>query len=236
MEASRCIRESLNSVAALRAEAAGSPPLASALHDVKKTQARRFTQTYADLLASPTYVGCATFFLQELYSERDYSARDAQFAKVASVIELSFPAPVITLALTLAQLHEVTEQLDMAMARAWLQTSAAAPGQRYATSWATVGQPEQRQWQLETVLGIGSELSRVTRKKGLRLMLKVMRRPAELAGLGALQQFLESGFDHFSTLTHTPGATESFLATIQERESEWLHSMFAPGEAGGRPQ
>jgi hypothetical protein len=48
--------------------------------------------------------------LEELYSERDYSRRDAQFAKVAAAIELAVPLQVIDIAVSLAELHRTTEE------------------------------------------------------------------------------------------------------------------------------
>jgi hypothetical protein len=53
-----------------------------------------------------------------------------------------------------------------------------------------------------------------------------MRPPAELAGLGELQHLLESGFDHFAAMARTPGAAETFLDTIRQRESQWITQLF----------
>jgi hypothetical protein len=83
-----------------------------------------------------------------------------------------------------------------------------------------------RQWQLNTVLEIGQTLGRLTRKRGLRMMLKMMRRPAELAGLGSLQRFLESGFDHFANMARKPEAVAAFLSTIRTRETTWIGQLF----------
>ena len=59
----------------------------------------------------------------------------------------------------------------------------------------------------------------------LRTSLKAMRGPARAAGLGALQTFLESGFEAFGAMR---GAHE-FLATIRERETELARRLFEPG-------
>ena len=57
---------------------------------------------------------------------------------------------------------------------------------------------------------MGNELAQLTRKPGLRTMLRMMRKPAHAAGMGALQQFLESGFDTFGQLARQRGAVEQF--------------------------
>ena len=178
------------------------------------------------MLASRVYSGCATFFLQELYSERDYGDRDAQFAKVAGAIELTFPPQVVDVAVTLAELHKATEELDLKMANNWSNLAHETPATRYMAAWRLVGQRQLREWQLATVLTIGRELTVLTQKRGLRLLLKMMRKPAELAGLGDLQHFLESGFDHFGGLSKNQVAAGHFLQAIQMRENLWIAYLF----------
>ncbi|APW48189.1 hypothetical protein RA876_03930 [Rhodoferax antarcticus] len=216
----------------LRRLTADSPNLASALHAIKSWQSKRFAQTYQDLLESEDYAGCARFFLEELYSERNYSHRDAQFAKVAGAIELTFPENVIAVAVSLAELHATTERLDHAMASCWNHTNNASPSERYLDAWKSVGEPAIRHWQLQTVLHIGQTLAELTQKRGLRLLLKMMRRPAEMAGLGDLQTFLETGFERFGRLTKTDGQATHFLTTIREREMTWLNEQFGATNAG----
>ena len=50
-----------------------------------------------------------------------------------------------------------------------------------------------------------------------------MRQPAHMAGLGALQDFLERGFAAFRGMR---GAAE-FLATVESRELELVNAIFA---------
>jgi len=230
MEAADTIREAVARVAALRQEAAASPDLHAALTAVKAFQAKRFAGTYADLLASQEYAGAARFFLDDLYSDKDYSLRDAQFARIAGALQRLFPRQVVTTAVTLAQLHVLTEELDHQMALAWRASppvdSTADAAQRYAGCWLAVGRAPDRNRQLNMVLGIGEELDRLTRTPGLRMMLRMMRRPATAAGLGALQNFLEAGFDTFAKMADNGSRTRIFLDTIRERESGWIDQLF----------
>lgn len=229
MKASERIRDAIADVSELRQMAAGRPELAHALHEVKTWQSRRFATTYHDLLGSEDYGGCAQFFLEELYSERDYSHRDAQFARVAGAIELTFPAHVVNIALSLAELHATTERLDLSMAKCWEHADQAPTMERYKAAWQAVGEPATRLWQLDTVLLIGQELTELTKKTSLRILLKMMRRPAEMAGLGDLQTFLETGFDRFGRLAKTGDHAGYFLATIGERERRWINDLYAAG-------
>jgi hypothetical protein len=220
------IHDALQAVALLRQQHAADPPMARAGAAVKRFQARRFQATYSDLLHSPRYKTAASFFLQELYSDKDYGERDQQFARIASTIAKIFPQPVVNTAAALAEVHALTEKLDDLMAREWLADQAATPDSddcaRYIRCWRRVGDIAARTRQLEVVLHLGHELNRLTRMFGLRTLLKMMRGPAAAAGLNSLQHFLETGFDAFANMR---GADE-FLRLIRDRETAWIHSLF----------
>jgi len=229
MEASTIIRDAVLHVTQLRQTVAESPGLASAVSAVKQFQARRFAGTYFDLLNSERYRSAALFFLQELYSEKDYSERDTQFARIAGALERLFPEQVVQTAVSLAQLHRLTEELDLAMAQHWLRHDDQAELIRYIKAWRSVGRRDERNTQLSTVLMVGQELDRLTRTRGLRMMLKMMRKPANLAGMGSLQRFLESGFDTFSDMARKGDGARHFLATVREREAALIDGLFDAG-------
>ncbi|MES2415679.1 MAG: hypothetical protein V4614_17940 [Pseudomonadota bacterium] len=220
------IREALQAVAQLRQAHAVDLALASAAADIKRFQARRFRASYADVLQNPRYKTAAMFFLHELYSDKDYADRDQQFARIASTIAKLFPQAVVNTAAALAEVHALTETLDDLMARQWLaslQSHATLDANaRYVHCWRLVADAAERHRQLNVVLLLGKELDRLTRKPGLRTLLRLMRKPAAVAGLGALQDFLESGFDAFAAMR---GADE-FLGVIEQRETAWISSLF----------
>src|SRR5688572_23092298 len=198
MNTAQKIRQAVAEVEQLRQESRARPEIGAGVLAVKRFQARRFAGTYADLLASGPYAKPARFFLEELYSDKDYAERDAQFARIAGAIEKFFPPAVSSTAAALAGLHALTEELDHAMALAWVTHSEieADPG-HYVLAWRTVGRRSERESQLSVVLDIGAQMARLTRTPGLRTLLKMMRGPAVAAGLGSLQRFLENGFDTF---------------------------------------
>ncbi len=231
MDAAQTIRQSLSRVATLRAEVAASGPLQSTLLAVKRFQARRFAGTYQDLLQSAVFAAPTRFFLEELYGDRDFSDRDAQFARIAGALQTFFPSQVVATAVALAQLHALTETLDVEMARHCQQVGDSPPGLRldsadYLHSWRAVATPAIRLGQLQSVLDIGQELDSLTRTKGLRLTLRMMRGPAKAAGLHSLQSFLEAGFDTFASMGGKGQEARAFLTTIHSRESAWIDALF----------
>ena len=210
----------------MRQAPADKPGLAQAIGSIKHFQARRFAGTYFDLLRSNEYQAAALFFLEELYSDKDYSQRDAQFARIAGALESVFPQQVVQTAVSLGQLHRLTEELDLGMAENWMAHEDMPEVARYMRAWRSVGRRADRETQLTTVLDIGHELNRLTRTPGLRVMLRMMRGPARLAGMTALQQFLESGFDTFAEMGGQSNGARHFLATVKERESKLIDQLF----------
>ncbi len=220
------IHEALQAVALLRAQHIADADLMRASADIKRFQALRFRATYADVLLSSRYKTAAAFFLHELYSDKDYAQRDQQFARIAGTIARLFPQAVVNTAAALAEVHALTEKLDDQMARQWLSSFGTAPelgeNARYMACWRQVGDMQARQKQLEVVLLLGKELNRLTRMPGLRTLLKMMRRPASVAGLNSLQEFLEAGFDAFAGMH----GADDFLKLIEQRETEWITMLF----------
>ena len=228
MDAAQTIRDAVARVGAIRQEATFNPDLRTALVTVKAFQAKRFAGTYADLLRSAEYGSAARFFLNDLYSDKDYSQRDAQFSRIAGALQRLFPQQVIATAVLLAQLHLLTEELDWEMASRWgPRTATLSHGDvtHYIACWRAVARGEDRIRQLEMVLTVGKDLDRLTRTPGLRLMLRMMRGPAKAAGLGSLQNFLETGFDTFANMSGKGRSAEEFLNTIRIRESSWIQRL-----------
>jgi hypothetical protein len=226
---SQVIQDALNSVQGLRQTHAADAQLALASTAVKRFQARRFEATYRDLLDTPRYQPAARFFLDELYSDKDFSQRDQQFARIANTLTQLFPQSVVDTAQALAEAHALTEDLDARMALAWATMSPPpnanlhnSSAEIYIACWRQAAQPNERQKQLTAILGLGQRLDQLTRKPGLRTLLKMMRAPANAAGLGSLQQFLEAGFDAFAAMR---GAGD-FLRLIGSREQAGLTHCF----------
>jgi len=96
----------------------------------------------------------------------------------------------------------------------------------YAAAWRVTGEAASRVQQIELTMAVGESLDKLTRKPLLRQTLKLMRGPAQMAGLGALQAFLESGFDTFRAMR---GAAE-FLSTVRQREDTLAHGLFKGNE------
>lgn len=215
---------SLQQVAKERTLRASDAVLGEAVERVKAFQHDRFARTYADLMTDARYRDATNFFMDDIYGPGDFSQRDTQFARIVPALVRLFPSEIVETIAELAELHALSEQLDTVMGSQL--GSFALDGRRYGEVWRAVGKPMDRERQVDLIVSVGSALDRYTRKTMLRHSLRVMRRPAHVAGLGALQAFLERGFDTFRAM----GGANDFLALISKRERALAGTLF---EAGG---
>jgi len=194
---------------------------------LKHHQHGRFEATYADMLASPRYGDAARFFLNDLYGPHDFTQRDAQFARIVPALVRLFPKEIVHTVETLAALHALSERLDASMADSLPGETASVDAVSYGHAWRAVGRADEREQQIGLMLSVGESLDQYTRKPLLRHTLRLMRGPAQAAGMAALQQFLENGFDTFARMR---GAAP-FLQAIVQRERALAEALFAGGSA-----
>lgn len=217
------ITEHLGTVARMRALRDADPDLARLVLALKAYQAARFARSYADLLADARHGPAARFFLDELYGPQEFSRRDAQFARVVPALVRLFPDELVATIEQLGQLHALTEALDDAAARQLPGLPCTAAG--YAQAWQAAGRAPAREEQIRLTMSIGSALDHATRSRLMRSTLRLMRGPAQAAGLTELQKFLESGFDAFGAMR----GADAFLGTVAQRERALAAALFAPG-------
>lgn len=228
------ILECLQAVAAQRTRRVAEPTLGAAVTAVKGFQHERFCRTYADVLRHPRFGPGARFFLDDLYGPVDFSERDAQFARIVPALVRLFPHEIVQTVLALARLHALSEQLDSDMGEALV---ALAPGAdvtalqpaAYGAAWRRVGRRADREQQVQLTMDVGQALERYTRNPLLRHTLRLMRGPAHAAGLGALQRFLERGFDTFRDMR----GARPFLDLVGSRELALIERLFGGEDADG---
>lgn len=219
------LRHHLATARSRRQEAARDDVSAWGRTRLREWQASRLARTYADLLASPRYGRAAQFFLSDLYSPRDFSGRDEELERIYPLLVSMLPVPALRTMTLAVELDALTEALDSAMVHAL-----DAAGQRanidenaYSAAYRTVGQRASRWRQITLIRETGEALAMLSAKPMLTSLLKLMRGPAHLAGLGELHEFLENGFAAFRHM----GDASDFLDCIEQRESRLLENMFA---------
>jgi len=162
----QAILEQLALVERERTARTADTALGDSVQRLKSYQQRRFARTYADLLASARYAAAARFFLDELYGPKDFSQRDAQFARVVPALVRLFPQELVETVALLARLHALSESLDSEMGRHLV----GRPLERatYAQAWQHTGRPDAREEQIRLTLAVERDVGHVTFGRGVR--------------------------------------------------------------------
>ncbi len=216
------VRE-LQRVARLHDERAGNPILAGALDRLADWQARRLRMTYADLAADPRYTAAVVFFQNDLYGPGDFSRRDADLARVVPMLVRVLPDPVILTVAAAMELNGLSQELDRVLLTRLPRADGHFTVAEYSRAYRKTGNFPLRRRQIKLIGDIGQSLDHYVAKAWIRTALVMMRQPAKLAGMSALQEFLERGFGAFRNM----GGAQTFLATIEERETAIMEAMAA---------
>lgn len=200
---------------------AGNPILAGALERLADWQARRLRMTYADLAVDSRYAGAIQFFQNDLYGAADFSRRDADLARVVPLLVRVLPESIIMTAANAMELNALSQELDRALLTRLPRADGYFTVAEYCKAYRRAGNFPLRHRQIKLIVDIGTAIDRSVNKAFVRTALPMMRQPARLAGLATLQDFLERGFAAFRIM----GGAATFLATIQERETQILEAI-----------
>jgi hypothetical protein len=209
---------------AVNEERAGNPILAGALDRLRAWQAARLRQTYVDLVKIPRYGPAIRFFEQDLYGARDFSRRDADLARIVPMMVRMAPSGVVHCVALAVELNALSQELDLALVKQLPRVDGGFTVADYCRAYRRAGDFTGRRRQIALIGEVGATLDRYVHKRLVRTSLAMMRRPAHVAGLAALQDFLERGFAAFRTMD----GADQFLALVCERETR-VHEAIVGG-------
>ena len=178
-------------------------------------QGERLARTHADLAAEPRYQKAAAFFLSELYGPRDIGAHIDGVRRIVPVMARTLPASGLLTVARGVELNALSEDLDGAMVEALGDAAQRLDNAAYAAAYRAIGRAEDRRRQIDLIEMLGSALDALTHVRFIGATLKVMRKPAEMAGLGELQGFLERGYTAFGAMK---GGAGEFISIVVWRE------------------
>jgi hypothetical protein len=218
MDAGAAMKQHLEELRRLRGNAADKP---ARLEEVKRFQSERLARSYADIAAQPRYRAATSFFLEDLYGPKDFSRRDASMVRILPAMTRMLPASAVETATLAVELEALSEHLDHRVAAAL--ADGPIDEATYADAYRKASTPEERTRQIDLIVAVGERLDQVVKMPLIMTSLRVMRRPARLAGLEDLQTFLEHGFAAFRAMD----GAKSFLDLIRNREMQVLSRLFS---------
>ncbi|GEA13333.1 hypothetical protein [Alteromonas sp. KUL49] len=184
------------------------------IHSLQNWQCERLLVTHEDLAQQSRYQNAMQFFVDELYGPKDFSQRDADIARVIPKLASVLPQSAMLAMEDALALNALSFELDMKMAQALGDTPITRHS--YAQAYREVGTQETRTKQIEIIEHLGAQLDGVVKMRGIGMLISLARRPAKMAGLLTLHEFLERGFKAFKAI----GDVHSFIDPVLAKERE----------------
>jgi hypothetical protein len=189
-------------------------------------QAGRLRHTYRDLLETSRYRMAVEFFLNDLYGDKDFSARDEGVERVYPVMSRIMPgAALMTISIGI-ELHAISQELDLDMvAVLWgeMEVGDRLDAESYAEAYRRCGNIDARRRQISIVREVGESLDSIVFKPFINNAVKLGRAPARMTGLLELHHFIERGFAAFRAMK----GSDEFINAIVRRETDIMTSILA---------
>ncbi len=217
------LHHQLDLSARLQDSAKANPDVEAARERLRAWQAARLARTHADLLASPRMGPAATFFLTDLYGSTDLSKLTLDVKRIVPVMTKFLPIAGLETVADAIELHALSEDLDIAMVKALGSRMRKLDATAYGRAYRKVDRRGDRERQIDLIRDVGQALGRLIGQPFVTSALRLMRTPAQMAGFGELQAFLERGHNAFRKM----GDTKKFLSLIVNRERKLLKALFA---------
>jgi hypothetical protein len=208
----------LGRLRALDARTLRTPALNERLHRLRAWQAARLARTYQDLRHEPGYALAVDFFLSDLYGPGDFTRRNRELSRAFGALRHAFPAAFLTILARAIELEVLTTVLDRGLA---MRLAGPLNSASYAIAYGALGRAAARRRQIELTVSIGEELARLVRLRWTALALRAAHLPAQAAGFGVLQGFLERGFAAFRRMQDA----QPLLQAIRDRETLLMEAL-----------
>jgi hypothetical protein len=176
----------LDRSAALRARVAEDAGFAERRALLRAWQASRLAHTHRDLLESPRFHDATQFFLADIYGPKDLSRHIEEVRRIVPVMTKVLPESGVATVAHAMELNVLSESLDGAMVEALGADMGTITIATYGAAYRKIGRADDRKRQIDLIALLGEALDKLTHMRFIGAALKVMRRPAELAGLGEL--------------------------------------------------
>jgi hypothetical protein len=192
---------------------------------VQKWQAERLTRTHADFLEDDRYQAVTRFFLTDLYGGLDLNELAREIERALPVATRLLPESVMRTSAVALELNALTGELDEAVAATLFETMGVGEitEKNMNAAYVACGQRDARHRQLDLLTELGRGLDRYVRSRVIYGTFRIAQRPAKMAGLGSLYDFLGRGFEVMRPM----GSAQDFIDLFVARERAIIDAIHA---------
>lgn len=200
------------------------------IRELQAWQCKRLLASHKNLWTQKRFNPAMQFFIQELYGPKDFTQRDQDIAKVVPKMAKLLPEKALISLESALHLNRLSFELDFDLAKAL--ESNPINRETYAAAYWQCQNQQQREQQINFIEALGQDLADVVKIKGISTLLMLSRKPAKLAGVIALHEFLESGYNAFKKL----GQVEDFILPIVQLEKQIMKALFDQNSPNPLPE
>jgi hypothetical protein len=203
-------------------EIADKAGLMTTIKAVQTWQCKRLLASHQEMYQQERFKPAVEFFINELYGPNDFSQRDQDIARIVPKMSKFLPEKALQSLASALHLNTLSFELDFDLARKLVDTD--INRETYAKAYISCDNLATRQQQIDYIRTLGNNLADVVRMKGISSLLFISRKPAKIAGVLALHEFLEKGFKSFKNL----GNVEDFIIPVVNKEHQIMQQLANP--------
>ena len=185
---------------------------------VRKVQVDRLRQTYDDYFKNPEYTKISKYFFEQIYGAGDKASRDAAFNKIYEKLSAAVNPKRITRVTQLKQLNELTDELDLRVAREFMKSRKkhALTLEDFEACYRALNNKDEREQQLQLLMETTRFFHRLAHIPLLGFVIKPTQYAARALGVEYIMEFFMEGYRSFRSVKNA----EPFMQAIEDRERE----------------
>lgn len=203
--------------------------LSDKIRHLQSWQTQRLLITHNDLWQSKRFKPAMQFFIDEIYGPKDFRQRDNELARVVPKMAKILPEKALLSLQAALHLNRLSLELDIALIHALADNELNRTS--YFTCYRQSATEAKRSEQIQLLEELGLDLAQVVKISGISTILLLSRKPAKVAGVQSLHEFLERGFKSFKKL----GKVHDFIDPIISKERQIMQQMFAANDIAENP-
>ncbi len=210
-------------------EIAEKAKLMTTIRSVQAWQCKRLLASHQHMYQQKRFKPAVEFFSDELYGPNDISQSDKDIARVVPKMSTFLPQKALQSLASALYLNTLSFELDFDLAKQLLNTEINRDS--YAKAYVSCDNLANRQQQIDYIRTLGNDLADVVKMRGISSLLFISRKPAKMAGVLALHEFLEKGFKSFKNL----GNVDDFITPVVNKEHEIMQQLAKPDSPNPLP-
>lgn len=190
---------------------------------VRKIQVERLRVLYDDYFKNPEYTKISRYFFEQIYGAGNKASRDAAFNKIYEKLSAAVNPKRITRVTQLKQLNELTDELDLKVAREFMRMKKKAVMnlRDFETCYKALNNRAEREQQLQLLMETTRFFHKLAHVPLLGFVIKPTQIAAKMLGVEYIMEFFMEGYRSFKSVKNA----EPFMQAIQDREQAYIDKL-----------